>query len=94
MRSDKGIVKASQSLTIRPFKGLIRALYAQPLILVNCLDLFEIVTSKKLTLTASDSGFEAIKSSGTLVGFDSDGWRVYRFPGERAMKERLFFHEY
>ena len=54
------------------------------------------LTSKKLTLTASDSGFEAIESSGTLVGFDSDSCHANSSPGERAMKERLIFlfHEY
>ena len=46
-------------------------------------------TSNKLTLTASDSGLEAIESSGTLVGFDSDSCHANSSPGERAMKERL-----
>ena len=47
------------------------------------------LTSKKLTLTASDSGFEAIESSGKLVGFDSDSCHANSSPGERVMKERL-----
>ena len=50
------------------------------------------LTSKKLTLTASDSGFEAIKSSGKLVGFDSDSYHANSSPGEGAMKINLFLN--
>ena len=49
--------------------------------------LFEYVTSKKLTLTASDSGFEAIKSSATPVRFDADSCHTCQSPREGAMKE-------
>ena len=51
----------------------------------NCLRL------KKLLLMASDYGSEAIESSGTPVGFDSDSCHAYNSSWEGPMKERLIF---